>query len=393
MVRSRGGRPGSVSTRGFRVSHDVFISHSTKDKGVADAICAALEAAEIRCWVAPRDIPPAAEWATSIVGALRTARVMVLVLSENAINSDHVKRELTVAAEAGVVIVPLKIDDTPLQGLIEYYLADTHWLDAMNPPTKAQIAKLVETVRAIVAARGGGAPGLVREEAVRPVREEAVRPVREEAAYPVPIRAKSRRLVAAVVAVAIVGGGVALWSVLRSTPEPSTRSQSAGPVATTSGLAGNTSESLPTYAEVVDAYPSSASTVAIEADITNFDVFPNSTSIVSFVGKYKGVKVRGGFYLTRDFTYDGSPGVLWESYGDTYIPQPPTDDWTAYEAFVHALGKKHKAFATLYESTYYKMLGPRFTSYLACSIGDLEVREGDMLTFDLSQRLVKVSAW
>ena len=89
--------PESGYADGGIVAHDVFISHATKDKGVADAICAALEAAEIRCWVAPRDIPPAAEWATSIVDALRVARVMVLVLSENAINSDHVKRELTVA--------------------------------------------------------------------------------------------------------------------------------------------------------------------------------------------------------------------------------------------------------------------------------------------------------
>ena len=32
---------------------DVFVSHSTKDKQTADAIVATLEAAKIRCWVAP----------------------------------------------------------------------------------------------------------------------------------------------------------------------------------------------------------------------------------------------------------------------------------------------------------------------------------------------------
>src|SRR5665648_437323 len=36
---------------GSRVAHDVFISYSHRDKAVADAVCAGLEAARIRCWV------------------------------------------------------------------------------------------------------------------------------------------------------------------------------------------------------------------------------------------------------------------------------------------------------------------------------------------------------
>ena len=43
-------------------THDVFISHSSKDKIVADSIVAALEAAHIRCWIAPRDIKPGTDW-------------------------------------------------------------------------------------------------------------------------------------------------------------------------------------------------------------------------------------------------------------------------------------------------------------------------------------------
>jgi hypothetical protein len=35
---------------------NVFISYSSQDKPTADAACAALEAANIRCWIAPRDI-------------------------------------------------------------------------------------------------------------------------------------------------------------------------------------------------------------------------------------------------------------------------------------------------------------------------------------------------
>ncbi|WP_423948599.1 toll/interleukin-1 receptor domain-containing protein, partial [Candidatus Binatus sp.] len=38
------------------MAHDVFISHSARDKPYADAICAKLESRGIRCWIAPRDV-------------------------------------------------------------------------------------------------------------------------------------------------------------------------------------------------------------------------------------------------------------------------------------------------------------------------------------------------
>ena len=42
------------------MAHDAFISYSSKDKTIADAVCARLEARGIRCWIAPRDVRPGA---------------------------------------------------------------------------------------------------------------------------------------------------------------------------------------------------------------------------------------------------------------------------------------------------------------------------------------------
>jgi hypothetical protein len=36
------------------MAHDVFISYSTKDKPIADAVCGTLERNGVRCWIAPR---------------------------------------------------------------------------------------------------------------------------------------------------------------------------------------------------------------------------------------------------------------------------------------------------------------------------------------------------
>ena len=49
------------------MAHDVFISHSARDKPYADAMCAKLESRGIRCWIAPRDIRPGMEWGAAIL--------------------------------------------------------------------------------------------------------------------------------------------------------------------------------------------------------------------------------------------------------------------------------------------------------------------------------------
>ena len=132
--------------------HDIFISYSSKDKPIADGICANLEAAGLRCWIAPRDITPGDDWPTAITAAISASKVMVLVFSANSNASADVGREIILAANYKLIIIPFKIEDVEPEPGKQYYLAQTHWLDAMNPPTRDQIRVLVETTRAFVPA-------------------------------------------------------------------------------------------------------------------------------------------------------------------------------------------------------------------------------------------------
>src|SRR5690242_9011101 len=129
------------------MAHDIFISHSNKDKPVADAICANLESAGLRCWIAPRDVAPGENWPTAIANAISHSSVMVLIFSAHSNSSDEVSRELHLAANSKVVIIPFKIENVELEPGKRYYLGPTHWLDAMNPPTQAQINQLIERVK------------------------------------------------------------------------------------------------------------------------------------------------------------------------------------------------------------------------------------------------------
>jgi hypothetical protein len=71
-------------------ARDVFISYSREDKLTADAICATLESAAIRCWIAPRDLQPGRSFAGEITRAIQASKIMVLVFSAHSNQSEQV---------------------------------------------------------------------------------------------------------------------------------------------------------------------------------------------------------------------------------------------------------------------------------------------------------------
>jgi hypothetical protein len=148
---------------------DVFISHASLDKTTADAACAALEAAGIRCWIAPRDIMPGADWSAAIVEGLGLCRLLVLVFSEHANQSDQVRNEVVQAAHNGLPIIPFRIEATAPTKSLAYFVSNLHWLDALTPPLEAHIGTLVGTVRTLLAAQGRAPRPRQAEAPARPV--------------------------------------------------------------------------------------------------------------------------------------------------------------------------------------------------------------------------------
>jgi TIR domain/YARHG domain len=141
------------------MAHDVFVSHSVKDKLVANAIVARLEADSVRCWVAPRDVVPGADWGESIVDAIEASRIMILIFSRNANASPQIKREVERAVDKGVYIIPFRVDDIEPTKSLEYFISTAQWMDAFPPPLERHLETLAKTVKAILA----GAPPLPRE--------------------------------------------------------------------------------------------------------------------------------------------------------------------------------------------------------------------------------------
>jgi len=137
------------------MAHDVFISYSSADKSVADAVCAALEQRKIRCWIAPRDILPGTNWSERIVRAIGESKVMVLIFSSPANKSEQIKREVERAVHKAIPILPFRIENVLPSGDLEYFLSLPHWLDAMTPPLEGHIQSLCQTVQALLGRRAG----------------------------------------------------------------------------------------------------------------------------------------------------------------------------------------------------------------------------------------------
>jgi hypothetical protein len=177
------------------MAHDVFISYSSKDKNAADAVCATLEARKIRCWIAPRDVPPGKSWPAAIVEAIHASQVFVLVFSNGSNNSTQVIREVGEAVGNSIPILPLRIEDVEPSQEMSYFIKITHWLDAMTLPLEQHLGKLADSVMALLSVDADEQPPPVVETVI-----EA--PVKKR--WPLPTWATALLALAVVV---IVGGG------------------------------------------------------------------------------------------------------------------------------------------------------------------------------------------
>ena len=128
------------------MSHDVFISYSHLDRPAAEAVCAILEASNVPCWIAPRDMELGLEWAEAIHDAISKSLVTILIFSSNADKSRQVRREVELSVGNGILLLPVHIDQFKPTKSMAYFLAGVHWLEAVPPPIEQHLGKLTTSI-------------------------------------------------------------------------------------------------------------------------------------------------------------------------------------------------------------------------------------------------------
>jgi TolB-like protein/Tfp pilus assembly protein PilF len=128
------------------LGHDVFVSYASQDAAVAESIVESLEIHGLKCWIAPRDVKPGAQYADAIVRAINEAKAVVLVLSAGAMESSHVAREVERAASKRKQIIAFRVDPATLIPALEYFLSESQWIDVPRLGMPEALAKLEDAV-------------------------------------------------------------------------------------------------------------------------------------------------------------------------------------------------------------------------------------------------------
>jgi hypothetical protein len=112
--------PSLVNSMDAAQFYSVFISYSSRDSEFAERLHEALRAKGVRCWFAPHDLPIGAKIRSAIDESIRTYDKLLLVLSENSVNSQWVEQEVETALEQErehpdkTVLFPVRLDDAVL---------------------------------------------------------------------------------------------------------------------------------------------------------------------------------------------------------------------------------------------------------------------------------------
>jgi formylglycine-generating enzyme required for sulfatase activity len=153
--------PGSILALEPKMARKAFLSYSSADKDIADHVCSTLEATEISCWIAPRDIEPGVDYPAAIVEAITSCQVLVLILTKHAAASPHVLSEVGHAFNAKKRIIPFHLTSEPPPESLEYFLSMTQWLDASDGCTDKNLKRLTEAISDPLAGRA--APGVAHQ--------------------------------------------------------------------------------------------------------------------------------------------------------------------------------------------------------------------------------------
>jgi TIR domain len=101
--------------------HTCVLSYATEDQAFAEKLHADLQSKGVSCWFAPHDLKTGDKLRTQIYEAIQKNDKLLLILSEHAVTSDWVEREVELAFERErqppetLILFPIRLDDAVMQ--------------------------------------------------------------------------------------------------------------------------------------------------------------------------------------------------------------------------------------------------------------------------------------
>ena len=167
----------------------IFISYSRTDRDAVHKLVRLIERESgEKCWIDLTGIDSGSQFEETIIKAIDAADVVLLMMSDQSVQSPWIKREVYYAEGEGKRIVPISMDRKPLRGWVKFHFGHVDCIDAASPE---QVDKLMSNLKS-----------WLNEERETDSDSGSVRPQRRKRRWVIP---------AAVLLALLSFAGVALW--------------------------------------------------------------------------------------------------------------------------------------------------------------------------------------
>ena len=132
--------------------NDVFISYKSESIEIVKALAHALESNGIRCWYAPRDLDRSGagkDYDDEIVEAIKDSSALVCLITDDALLSTWVKREVTQAEKYDKFIIPYAISSLNVDNGLRMRLENKHWINSFPNPEE-KFAYLIRNIKVVL---------------------------------------------------------------------------------------------------------------------------------------------------------------------------------------------------------------------------------------------------
>jgi len=111
---------------------DIFVCYCRRDMDTVTHWVRQLEQRGYSVWMDLQSVDGATLWAKEIVEAIDACKVLIVMLSKDAVESPNVVKEVSLASEKGKPILPLKLKAVDIPATMQYQLANIHFLELFH---------------------------------------------------------------------------------------------------------------------------------------------------------------------------------------------------------------------------------------------------------------------
>jgi adenylate cyclase len=149
---------------------EVFVSYSRDDSARVLELAAKLRAAGVSLWIDQGGIDGASLWSEQIVTALESVKVLLLIVTDSAVHSHNVAKEVMLVSERNGNILPVHLAPTVIPPALKYPLAGIQHIEYFaDGNAEAGLQSILRSLARIgVSVNAGREPSVVPPREVQP---------------------------------------------------------------------------------------------------------------------------------------------------------------------------------------------------------------------------------